>query len=41
MLIMPGFADRLIVLMAGVLMCAGAAYLVNRLRTMSERTKDP
>jgi len=36
MLIFPAFQDRLIVLAAGLMMIAGLAYLVNRMRVRSE-----
>ena len=39
MLIMPGFGDRMVVLAVGLLMCAGGAYFVNRMRAGSDRTR--
>ena len=39
MLIFPAFQDRIIVLAAGLLMTAGLAYIVNRLRNRTEEKK--
>jgi hypothetical protein len=36
MLIFPAFQDRIIVLAAGLLMTAGLAYIVNRMKNRTE-----
>ena len=37
MLVFPQLSDRLIVLVTGIVMCGGVAFLVNRLRQRSDR----